>query len=106
MQALPSIPETSLPPVDLSSQYPQQYITQISGRRSDGSAYEFPVNYLTSSGYEPPVNYSTGSGYEVPVSYTTDLGYEVPIGHMMQERIYEEIDDLSEDYDDVEEIQI
>ena len=106
MQALPSIPETALPPVDLSSQYPQQYITHFSGRRSDGSAYEFPVNYLTSSGYEPPVNYSADLGYEVPVNYSVNSGYEVPIGHMMQERIYEEIDDLSEDYDDVEEMQI
>ena len=106
LQALPSLPEMALPPVDLNSPYPQQYVTQISGRRSDGSGYELPANYLTSSGYELPVNYSVGSGYEVPVSHSPDSDYEVPIGHIMQERIYEDIDEFLEDHDEVEEREI
>ena len=93
VQALPSVPLPALPAVDLNNPYPPQYITPITDRRSDGSGYEVPVNYSTSSGYEVPVNYSTSSGYEVP------------IGYMMQERIYEEIDDFAEDYEDVEETQ-
>ena len=76
------------------------HIRHYYGEDSNGSGYEVPVDYSIGSGYELPGNNST---YEVPVNYSAGSEYEVSIGHWMHGRIYEEINDPEETYEDVQE---